>query len=387
MTDWDRVERLRSKGWDWSAIAEDEKVAFTAPEGVTDSGRALKALYFQRRSSRKQSGKPERSSSRVAEEEAARRARSWRARAPTIGLLIAFPAGLWILFGLTVLSSLLVIVPLIYMGIALAFGLIVFGLTLVFGGRGIGGGWRRAVAISVVVALLFTAGGALAAVEAGIPNLSLNTVSMPSNSDGTWYHAGNPLWTEAGGKPVFLYVGSVACPFCSASSWAMRGALEAFGSLSGWSYLHSNPNDVYPNTPEVDLSSVSYNSSYLALQIFEGTDDSAITIPTLPVLPNAYVQTYDSTGGIPFVVVGGQYFHLGSLVNPATLSPGGTALSPQQVESALSSGTGPIYSEINSAQLYLEAYFVKVDQKAGITPPTAVLQNSAVMSIVAQINL
>ncbi len=387
MTDWDRVERLRSKGWDWSAIAQDEKVAYTAPEGVTDPGRALKALYFQRRSSRKQSDRPERSSSRVAEEEAARRARSWRARAPVLGLLIAFSAGVWILFGLTVLSSLMVIVPLVYMGIALAFGLIVFGLSLVFGGRGIGGGWRRAVAISVVVALLVTGGGALAAVEVGIPNLSLNTTAMPSNSDGTWYHAANPLWTQDGGKPVFLYVGSVACPYCSASSWAMRGALEAFGSLSGWSYLQSSSTDVYPNTPEVDLSSVTYNSSYVSLQIYEGTDDSTITIPTLPTLPNAYVQTYDSSGGIPFVVVGGQYYHLGALVNPATLSPGGTALSPQQVESDLSSGTGSVYAEISSAMIYLEAYFVKADQKAGISPPSAVLQNSAVMSIVAQISL
>jgi hypothetical protein len=384
MTDWERVERLRSKGWDWSAIAEDEKVAFTAPAGVSDAGRALKALYFQRRSSRRANGKAERTSSRVAEEEASKRARSWRARAPLIGLMIAFAAGVWILFGLTVLSSLLVIVPLLYMGIALAFGLVVFGLSLVFGGRGVGGGWRRAVAISVVVALLVTGGGALAAVEAGIPNLSTNITPQPSNSDGTWYHAANPVWTE-NGRPVFLYVGSVACPYCSASSWAMRGALEAFGSLSGWTYLQSSSTDVYPNTPEVDLSAVSYNSSYLSLSIYEGTDDSSISVPPLPPLPNAYVQTYDSSGGIPFVVVGGQYFHLGSLVNPATLSPGGTALSPQQVENDLASGTGPVYSEINSAQLYLEAYFVKADQKAGITPPAAVTGDPAVMSIVAQI--
>ncbi len=87
------------------------------------------------------------------------------------------------------------------------------------------------------------------------------------------------------------------------------------------------------------------------------------------------------------MVVGGQYYHLGALVNPATLSPGGTALSPQQVESDLSSGTGSVYAEISSAMIYLEAYFVKADQKAGISPPSAVLQNSAVMSIVAQISL
>jgi hypothetical protein len=49
VTDWERVEKLRSKGETWSDIAADEKVGFQAPDG-TDPGRAIKSLYLTRKS-------------------------------------------------------------------------------------------------------------------------------------------------------------------------------------------------------------------------------------------------------------------------------------------------------------------------------------------------
>src|SRR5271170_647676 len=49
MVDWDRVEQLRSKGWDWEEIAEDPKVGFTADAASGDPGRALRVLYHRRR--------------------------------------------------------------------------------------------------------------------------------------------------------------------------------------------------------------------------------------------------------------------------------------------------------------------------------------------------
>jgi hypothetical protein len=50
MVDWDRVEQLRSKGWDWDQIAEDEKVGFHPDASVHDPGRALRGLYHRQRS-------------------------------------------------------------------------------------------------------------------------------------------------------------------------------------------------------------------------------------------------------------------------------------------------------------------------------------------------
>src|SRR5579863_2183425 len=50
MVDWESVERLRSKGWDWDRIASDEKVDFHAEADSGEPGRQLRALYYQRRS-------------------------------------------------------------------------------------------------------------------------------------------------------------------------------------------------------------------------------------------------------------------------------------------------------------------------------------------------
>jgi hypothetical protein len=49
MTDWERVAKLRTKGASWEQVASDEKVGFHSPEGV-DAGRALKAVYYRRKS-------------------------------------------------------------------------------------------------------------------------------------------------------------------------------------------------------------------------------------------------------------------------------------------------------------------------------------------------
>ena len=49
MTDWKRVGKLRAKGASWEEIADDARVGFHAPVG-SDGGRALKALYYHRRS-------------------------------------------------------------------------------------------------------------------------------------------------------------------------------------------------------------------------------------------------------------------------------------------------------------------------------------------------
>lgn len=49
MTDWERVERLRAGGANWSDVARDKKVGFEAPDG-SDPARSLKTVYFRRRS-------------------------------------------------------------------------------------------------------------------------------------------------------------------------------------------------------------------------------------------------------------------------------------------------------------------------------------------------
>ena len=55
MTDWKRVEQLRADGVGWDKVASDRKAGFHPPPGA-DAGRALRTLYFQRRSRGSRSG-------------------------------------------------------------------------------------------------------------------------------------------------------------------------------------------------------------------------------------------------------------------------------------------------------------------------------------------
>lgn len=55
MTDWERVEKLRSQGYDWSEVAGDRRVGFRGASG-SDPGREIKALYFHRRSNHQGQG-------------------------------------------------------------------------------------------------------------------------------------------------------------------------------------------------------------------------------------------------------------------------------------------------------------------------------------------
>ena len=74
-------------------------------------------------------------------------------------------------------------------------------------------------------------------------------------------------------------------------------------------------------------------------------------------------------------------------VAPGCWRPSGTPLTPQAVAQSLGSmnPSDPVYQAIRQAQVYLEAYFVKIDQIAGIVPPASVTNDATVMAVVAQI--
>ncbi len=380
MTDWDRVERLRAKGWDWDSIAEDPKVKFAPPEGSGSPGRVLKSLYLKRRSRGKKEGSPSRGAEDSSGGSPRRNLKGWLF---PLGVLFAIAGGIWIAiaFSYPLAAQLLPPVPGILLVVIV--GLALLGASFITGAATGSGhsNWHKAVAAGIALGLVLSAGAAVWAVSEGIPNLTASTTSEV----GGYEHASNPMW-KSGGLPVFFFYGSVACPFCSASSWAVRGALEQFGNLSGWGYLSSNPNDVYPNTPEVDLSSSSLASSYITWIPAEGANNQQITEPPLTPVENAYVTTYDSGGGIPFYVIGGVYIHAGTLISPAVFSPSGSALSYQQVEQDIQSQSGPVYQAVLNAQNYLEAYLAVACKDAGITPPASVTSNSAVVSIMNQIS-
>ena len=383
MTDWDRVERLRAKGWDWDSIAEDPKVKFAPPEGSGNPGRVLKSLYLKRRSRGKKKGNSSGDGTGSSKGSPRRDLKGWFF---PLGVLFTVAGGIWIAIAFSYPLAAQLLPPIPGILLVVIVGLALLGASFITGAATGSGhsNWHKVVAGGIILGLVLSGGAAVWAVAEGIPNLTAFTSSAP----GGYEHAdANSLWT-IGGRPVFFFYGSVACPFCSASSWAVRGALEAFGNLTGWGYLTSNPNDVYPNTPEVDLSSSNLTSSYITWVPAEGDNNQQITEPPLTLTENAYVTTYDSGGGIPFYVIGGKFWHAGTLIMPTVLtSPtSGSALSYQQVEQDIQSQSGPVYQAVLNAQNYLEAYLAVACKDAGITPPASVTSNPAVVSIMNQIS-
>ncbi len=369
MVDWDRVERLRSKGWDWERLAEDPKVDFHADEAAGDPGRALRALYYQRKSKTKRRS----SSEAAAAGDAADPEKRWTLE--RVAAIVAPLFAVWFLIALVVPSpvgTFLPAIPYLVILMLLAIGLLAFAL-LRSSSR-----WNTAIRNSliagVVLGIVVSGSLGVAALVSGCPTLTAATTGEPSS----FQKASNPLWA-VNGASVFFFYGSAACPYCSASSWAMVVALEAFGSLSSTQFDRSSTTDVYPSTPEVVLASAVLQSKYVDLQVAETTNDNQITSPaTSGCYQSAYVSTYDSVGSIPFVVIGGQYFHVGAMVNPATLQ----GLTASQVQGQIDNQSGAAWNAISPTAYLLEAFLVKTD--GGL--PTSVATNPNVAPLLAQIH-
>jgi hypothetical protein len=317
MVDWDRVEELRSKGWDWDRIADDPKVGFHPETSVREPGRALRALYHRQRSrERRQTEvvKP-RKPSREEREQTEKRWGLVR-----LGYLLVPILAIWFLIAYFAPSPVGLILPAIPW---LALGLAVAGFILVFGLLRADKRWspvfRSTLTSGIILGLLVSGLIGLTAVLAfGCPYLPPQTL-LKSEPAG-WTSASVSAWQE-GGLPVVYFYGATWCPYCSASSWAVWKALTEFGTVSGAVPSYSSSSDVYPSTPEMVLAGVSLTSTSVSFQASEDTSGVDGTFPgTTSCFQQAYVTAY-SGGSIPFFVVNGQYVHGGStLVNPANLA-------------------------------------------------------------------
>ncbi len=260
---------------------------------------------------------------------------------------------------------------------------------------------HRSLAILTIGAVILASGLAvglvgwhyLGALRNSTP-LTASCSLAPANSFSTGPSvAGDVGWNVRGnatcepftdqGRPVVFFLSSNACPYCDASSWALARALAAFGIGVGSQFTTSSPTDIYPGTPGIDLAGAGSMSPFLSWDPKVGTNNQQISIPSVGLPEVSYVSAYDSAGEIPFLVVGGVAYHLGTLQDPQLLLNGsGASLSPAEVEQNLSSGHGMIYDAVNATQNYLEAYFAEADLLGGIALPTQVASDTVVMAIV-----
>lgn len=349
MTDWDRIERLRSRGWDWDRIASDEKVDFHADEGAGDPGRALRALYYQRRS--KAQRRPG-SGSKDGETGSGRDPDTPRWTLARIGFVLVPLSAIWLLLAYVYPSPVGVYISAIP---DLAILLFVAAAVLGFGLLRSADRWnttmRNAVATGCVLGLVIAGGFGIAALEQGCPSLTSASQAEPFS----FQKSGNAAWQD-NGAPVFFFYGASGCPYCSASSWPIWYALKQFGSVSGVTYGASSPTDQFPNTPEIILQGLGVQSQYVSFVSAENLNGQPVGPTPGSCIQQAYVSAYD-THGIPFVVLNGQYWHQGTMVDPGQLA----GLTPQQVMGQIQNQSGAAWTAISPAAYWMMAFLVKLN--------------------------
>ncbi len=356
MVDWDRVEELRSKGWDWDKIADDPKVAFHPDSSVEEPGRALRGLYHRQRSRQRRQGEAPKAVTPT-KEDREKAERKWTL--PRIGYLLVPIFGIWFALAYIVPSPVGLVLPAIpYLALALVIAafLLLFGLFRSDKAR-----WSKVyrstlvtgIVLGLVISGVIALGGVL---FFGCPVLPSSQHSEPAPG---WTSVSVSPWHE-NGLPTVYYYGATWCPYCSASSWAIWKALSGFGTVSGVSFIYSAED----NIPEVDLSSAQVTSATPTVTFVVNEDTSGVTgnFPTTSnCIEQAYVSAY-SGSSIPFVVINGQYVHGGSsLISPGDVNTYTTTQLEQQVGAA----NGGAWSVVQGQTWWMMAFIAK---SAGATP-------------------
>jgi hypothetical protein len=360
MVDWEWVDRKRADGWSWEDLARNPRTGFRPDPSGSSPGQQLRALA-RARSAEVRPGGPVDSG------------RRWNlARGAWLAFALLAP---WAFLAGVLPSPVGVYVPAIPFlaflaaaaGAVLAFGLLRSPLkwTPVF---------RQTATIGAVAGLVIAGTLGVVGVVGGCPTLSPFTTGEP----GGWSRVPMGAWSSQG-VPVAYFYGSVACPYCSASSWAVLGALERLGNVTNVVVDHSSSTDVDPNTPSVVLGNLFVDSLYVSLDARESTNDQQISAPAFAsCTERAYVSAYDALGAIPFLALGGTFVHTGSLVDPGALS----GLTGAEIEQQLANHQGPAYQAIEPAEVDLLAYLVWLNGDR----PASVASDPSVAPVLAQIH-
>jgi thiol-disulfide isomerase/thioredoxin len=313
MVDWDRVDQLRSKGWDWEEIAEDPKVGFQVDSSTGDPGRALRVLYHRRK------GRGAKPVTPAREDKTTKQWGEQRWSLARIGFLLVPLVAVWFAIAFVAPSPVgLILAAIPWLALILAAVVVLLAFGLMRATRKWTKVYRNTLIGGLVLGLIFTGVVAIAAIALfGCPYLPPAT-SLQSQPDVGWKWASVSPWQD-GGKPVVYFYGATWCPYCSASSWAIWKALTEFGSVSGAALSYSSLTDVSPGTPEVVLANVQLSSSVATFEVSEDTSGVGGNFPgTSSCYQSAYFTAY-SGGSIPFLVINGQAVHGGTTIIDPTL--------------------------------------------------------------------
>ncbi len=217
-----------------------------------------------------------------------------------------------------------------------------------------------------------------------VPGATLNAVGK-GNVTPLSATQGKPAILTSGGKPQFLYMGALYCPYCGAERWAMVVALSRFGTFSNLGLTHSSSSDVYPNTPTLSFYKSSYTSKYIDFTPVEmysakkvGQGYAALEKPTSD--QTTLMSKYDAppyvqaqyAGSYPFLDIGNQYVLSGSQYLPTSLAH----LSWTQVAADIRNPNSAVAQAVDGAANSITAAICKITNNA----PAAVCSSAGAVA-------
>ena len=122
-------------------------------------------------------------------------------------------------------------------------------------------GKQRKMLIALIIFLVLVFSGFLANAYYSKQNRQISDgqrTSLPIDI-GDFQKISNKILLS-GGKPWILFMGSEACPYCAAESWAIFDYLNQKGTITNIQYIYSNSSDIYPNTPGISFANSSFES-------------------------------------------------------------------------------------------------------------------------------
>ena len=202
-----------------------------------------------------------------------------------------------------------------------------------------------------------------------------------------WYSIRGASAVFSSGKLDMNFVGIESCEFCAAERYAIFDALSNFGN---WSYyggqvtLSSLLVGNYSSNPEPDalfyLASkgdwtlnflnphLVYSSNYVNFSGVEASNNQGEPLQSITSYENKYLSKYDPGGGVPFTLIGGNFFEIGageSLINPSSGRPiifnssTNQGFMPQYIISQYNTSGSTINKGITQESNYISAMICK----------------------------
>jgi hypothetical protein len=181
-------------------------------------------------------------------------------------------------------------------------------------------GKQRKMLIALIIFLVLVFSGFLANAYYSKQNRQISDgqrTSLPIDI-GDFQKISNKILLS-GGKPWILFMGSEACPYCAAESWAIFDYLNQKGTITNIQYIYSNSSDIYPNTPGISFANSSFESKSIGFTGIEMSNRNWQPLNDINQSDLNLFNQYDSKGEIPFILVDGIYLKLGSSYSPGLL--------------------------------------------------------------------